>query len=109
MSNGMDIASLLGSLGSPQGGMEEPMESPAQDNTEDTSVSALLTAALKKIRQATDSETDPAEKASLEQISTMIQKWLAKEHSDTLGTMGMKPAAFRTLSKAGSAMGGQGY
>lgn len=109
MSSGMDVQTLMQSLGgggAPMGGAPMGPPDPAQyaDQAPPDSPSdpmQLLTDALTLVRQATDIEDDPQMSSSLEQISSLIQKALASDHSDKLGSMGMKPGLSRILSKAG--------
>lgn len=112
MSSGFDIQSLMSGMGgggmgaSPtgapgqmSGGMqpEPPQELQQEAKTDPIQ---LLTDALKMVRQATDAEQDPQMSVQLEQISTLLQKAIASDHADTLGSLGMKPGMMRTLSKA---------
>lgn len=129
MSSGMDMQTLMQSLGSspgmnggtmgenrlaqhqmPDGSMmdgpmmEEPMmNEPMMEEPmmgEKPDAIKMLIDALTLVRQATDAEDDPQMSLQLEQISSMIQKALASDHADTLNSMGMKPGMNRILAKA---------
>lgn len=97
----MDMATLMQSLGSAPGPGGPPMDDGGMaEPTEKPDPIKMLTDALQLVRQATDAEDDPQMSLQLEQISSMIQKAIASDHADTLGSLGMKPGMNRILAKA---------